>query len=67
MGQLIEENGGKYSVEMVKGECTHLIVAAPQGEKYKHAKMWGIHVSSFDIFCWILGERNVHVIKVLCW
>ncbi|XP_024162832.1 DNA topoisomerase 2-binding protein 1 isoform X1 [Rosa chinensis] len=37
---LITENGGHYSAELTR-KCTHLICDAPEGDKYKVARMWG--------------------------
>jgi NAD-dependent DNA ligase len=37
--QLITENGGTNCVNMTKNECTHLIAAAPEGQKYEFAKV----------------------------
>lgn len=45
IGQAIEENGGKYAMDMEKGICTHLITDKIVGDKYKYANLWGdIHV-----------------------
>ena len=32
---LVEENGGKYSPDLVQDKCTHLIAAKPEGDKYE--------------------------------
>ncbi|CAD5225671.1 unnamed protein product [Bursaphelenchus okinawaensis] len=42
LGQLVEENGGKYSAAMEKNVCTHLVLNAPSGEKYKFASSFGV-------------------------
>ncbi|XP_022768095.1 DNA topoisomerase 2-binding protein 1-A isoform X2 [Durio zibethinus] len=39
--KLIIQNGGKYSAELTK-KCTHLICDAPEGDKYKVARRWGL-------------------------
>ncbi|KAF7632320.1 hypothetical protein Mgra_00008245 [Meloidogyne graminicola] len=40
IGRLVELHGGKFSGQMVKNSCTHLIVANNSGEKYRRAKEW---------------------------
>ena len=37
---LVEENGGKYSPDLVQDKCTHLIAAKPEGDKYEAARTW---------------------------
>lgn len=44
VGGLVELHGGRYVVEMAKGECTHLITSRTVGEKYKYAELWQIKV-----------------------
>lgn len=34
----VEENGGKYSPDLVANRCTHLIAAKPEGKKYEVAR-----------------------------
>jgi len=41
IGKAIEENGGKYTMEMERGVCTHLITDKLDGDKYKFALQWG--------------------------
>jgi hypothetical protein len=41
IGQAIEENAGKYVMDMQKGACTHLISDKTSGNKYKFALKWG--------------------------
>lgn len=41
IGQAIEENGGVYSMDMVRGVCTHLVTDKTSGDKYKFATKWG--------------------------
>ena len=43
------ENGAAYHGDLTK-LVTHLIAAAPQGAKYKHAKEWGIGIVSLKWF-----------------
>ena len=40
--RLIEENGGIYSGELERDECSHLVAARPSGDKYKYAQQWGL-------------------------
>nr|CAD2178269.1 unnamed protein product [Meloidogyne enterolobii] len=40
MGRLIELHGGKFSGQMNKLSCTHLITANNSGEKFRRAKEW---------------------------
>uniref|UniRef100_A0A914LZ03 BRCT domain-containing protein n=1 Tax=Meloidogyne incognita TaxID=6306 RepID=A0A914LZ03_MELIC len=40
MGRLIELHGGKFSGQMNKSSCTHLITANNSGEKFRRAKEW---------------------------
>ncbi|KXL48332.1 hypothetical protein M433DRAFT_63281, partial [Acidomyces richmondensis BFW] len=40
-----EREGAQYHGDLTK-KVTHLIALAPQGAKYTHAKLWGIHVVS---------------------
>jgi DNA replication regulator DPB11 len=45
IGQAIEENGGRYTMDMERGICTHLITDKTNGDKYKFALQWGeIHL-----------------------
>jgi len=41
---VIEENGGKYSADMEKGICTHLVTDQSNTSKYRYAMKWGIKI-----------------------
>ncbi len=45
----VEGRGATYNGDLTK-TVTHLIAAAPQGDKYIHAQKWGIHVVSYKWF-----------------
>ena len=38
---MIEQNGGTFSMELVLDHTTHLVAGKAEGEKYKYAKNWG--------------------------
>lgn len=40
--RLTEENGGQYGGELNMETTTHLVAEKAAGEKYKHARLWGI-------------------------
>ncbi|KAK6393539.1 hypothetical protein LTR65_002411 [Meristemomyces frigidus] len=40
-----KRNGAEYHPDLTKA-VTHLVAAAPQGNKYTHAKAWGINIVS---------------------
>ena len=40
--RLAMENGGAYAGELNMETTTHLVAEKPIGEKYKHARLWGI-------------------------
>ena len=44
IGQLIEEFGGRFTLDLARKVCTHLIIEGTTGAKYKAAKSWGIHI-----------------------
>lgn len=39
--EAIENYGGKYAGNMIKGHCTHLVVDNGSGRKYEVARTWG--------------------------
>ncbi|KAK6727930.1 hypothetical protein RB195_005535 [Necator americanus] len=41
IARLIELNGGRFSGDMKRNECTHLIADQTKGTKYKKAREWG--------------------------
>ncbi|VDD92792.1 unnamed protein product [Enterobius vermicularis] len=41
LGQLIEENGGRFKGDMERYKCTHLLTNLNTGEKYRNAREWG--------------------------
>ena len=41
LGQLIEENGGKFRGDMERYKCTHLLTDRNSGEKFRKAVEWG--------------------------
>ncbi|KAI6216424.1 hypothetical protein M3Y99_01823300 [Aphelenchoides fujianensis] len=41
IGHAVEENGGRYVLDLTQGETTHLITEKLTNEKYKHARKWG--------------------------
>lgn len=41
---MIVENGGKYSGDLKVGECSHLVINKPVGEKYHYAKRWKVAI-----------------------
>ncbi|ESO92053.1 hypothetical protein LOTGIDRAFT_233309 [Lottia gigantea] len=45
---LIESEGGKFSGEMTKDSCTHLVTNEPKGRKYAFAVKWKIHTVTID-------------------
>ena len=45
--QLVEDNGGKYNVQLVRDSATHLVAKEASGEKFSYAKLWNnVHVIS---------------------
>lgn len=42
--RLIETNGGRYSGDLKVGECSHLVINKPVGEKYHYAKRWKVQI-----------------------
>ncbi|KAI6206281.1 putative topbp1 [Aphelenchoides besseyi] len=44
IGHAVEQNGGRYVLDLTRGEATHLVTDRLTGEKYKHAKIWGIKI-----------------------
>jgi hypothetical protein len=38
------ENGARFSANLVKKVCTHLIAKEPNGNKYKQGLKWGMHI-----------------------
>ncbi len=40
----IENNGGTFSANLLKEECTHLIACKPEGEKYNAAVSWNMKI-----------------------
>lgn len=42
--QIIEENGGTYSGELIMDRCSHLVAKHPKGMKYDFALKWGLSV-----------------------
>eukprot|EP00118_Oscarella_pearsei_P004465 m.19150 g.19150 ORF g.19150 m.19150 type:complete len:1238 (+) comp27800_c0_seq1:76-3789(+) len=40
--RLVEENGGKYSGELDKENCTHLVAGRKSGDKYEFAQKWEV-------------------------
>ncbi|KAF2767104.1 hypothetical protein EJ03DRAFT_162238 [Teratosphaeria nubilosa] len=49
ISRTVVEQGAKYDADLTKA-VTHLIAAAPEGAKYKAAKLWNIHVVSLQWF-----------------
>ncbi|KHJ86791.1 BRCA1 protein, partial [Oesophagostomum dentatum] len=41
IARLVELNGGRFSGDMKRNECTHLIADQTKGTKYKKAREWG--------------------------
>ncbi|CAJ0592484.1 unnamed protein product [Cylicocyclus nassatus] len=41
IARLVELNGGRFSGDMKRNECTHLIADHMRGAKYKKAREWG--------------------------
>lgn len=55
--RLIIQNGGKYSAPLTK-ECTHLVSDAPEGDKYRVARLWGnIHLVTRKWFDQCIARR----------
>ncbi|KAK0423222.1 hypothetical protein QR680_008033 [Steinernema hermaphroditum] len=44
VSRLIERHGGKYSGEMKRGRCTHLVADKTSGDKFRRAKQWDIKI-----------------------
>lgn len=44
---VVNGNGGQYRGNLTK-EVTHLVVSTPSGDKYEHAKLWGIKTVSLE-------------------
>ena len=44
--QIIEENAGTYSGELIMDKCSHLVAKHPRGVKYNYAMKWGLFVVS---------------------
>lgn len=51
----VEELGGRFTVDLVKDQVTHLIARKPAGRKYEAAVAWGIKVVLPD---WIEACAN---------
>ncbi|PAA85277.1 hypothetical protein BOX15_Mlig030250g4, partial [Macrostomum lignano] len=51
--RLVVKNGGRYTGNLVVGECTHLIVARPVGQKYNYARNWKINCVSLQ---WVVDS-----------
>lgn len=45
--ELIIQNGAEYHGQLVR-QVTHVVAKKPEGEKYKHAKLWGLKVVSLE-------------------
>lgn len=41
IGQIVTNDGGKFSGNMDRSECTHLVIDSNTGEKYRKAMEWG--------------------------
>ncbi|XP_066278683.1 DNA topoisomerase 2-binding protein 1-like [Branchiostoma lanceolatum] len=39
----VEQYGGRYSGELRREECTHLVAKEPKGAKYEFARKWKLH------------------------
>ncbi|CAH0386515.1 unnamed protein product [Bemisia tabaci] len=42
LGKIICQNGGRYNKQLAEGTTTLLVVGKPEGEKFKHALVWGL-------------------------
>ena len=60
---MIIQNGAEYSGHLVK-EVSHLVASKPDGEKYRHAHMWGLKVVSLE---WLVDsvERGMALDETL--
>ena len=45
--ELVTQNGAEYHGQLAK-HVTHLVARRPEGEKYKHASLWGLNVVSVE-------------------
>ena len=66
--QMIEDNGGIYSVHLDKDECTHLVAKESCGEKYIYAKNWNtVHIVTMEWIeqCTIQKSKMIMLISIL--
>jgi DNA replication regulator DPB11 len=48
--ETVRSEGASYHGDLIKGQVTHLIAAAPEGKKYNAAKQWGVSIVSAKWF-----------------